>query len=60
MSTADALNKTLASLVVERELLAKIPTWPWQPGALTGFLTALLLPIILWLIQRILERMLTF
>ncbi len=54
---ADALNKTMASLVTEREVIAKIPTWPWQPDTLRGFITALLLPIVLWLITRVLERL---
>ena len=53
---ADGLNKTLASLVSMRELIAKLPTWPWHPNLATGFITALLLPIIVWLITRVLSR----
>lgn len=53
---ADMLSKTMSSLVLERQILEKMPTWPWQPDAFRGFLTALVLPIVLWLITRVLER----
>lgn len=52
----DNWNKALANLVIERDTLEKISTWPWGRGTLTGFLTALILPILLWIITRILER----
>jgi hypothetical protein len=32
-----------------------MPTWPWQPATFRGLLTALLLPLLLLLIQRLLE-----
>lgn len=54
----DSWNKGLANLVIERETLEKIPTWPWERGTLTGFLTALILPIVLWVITRLLEKFL--
>ncbi len=54
----DNWNKALTNLVIERDTLDKIPTWPWERGTLTGFLTALILPIVLWLVTRILERVL--
>lgn len=41
----DQLHQLMASLVTTRDVLAKIPTWPWETGTLTGFLTALLLPL---------------
>ena len=56
LGDADPMNKTLSSLALERELLDKMPTWPWQPDALRGFITALVVPIILWFITRVLER----
>jgi len=56
LSVADGLNKTLTSLQLEREALARIPTWPWQAATLRAFLSALLVPIVLWLIIRTLER----
>jgi hypothetical protein len=56
LSRADGLNKTLESLQLERDAIAKMPTWPWEPGTLRGFSAALLVPIVLWLIIRGLER----
>lgn len=52
------LNGVMASLKGERELLLKIPTWPWRAGSLTGFLSAITLPIIIFLLQRLLGKVL--
>ena len=47
--------KTLMdALITERDIVAKIPTWPWQPGAIAGFTTAITLPLIVWLLQQLL------
>jgi hypothetical protein len=46
----------LTSLVTERDILAKISTWPWEPAALTAFITTRVLPAILWLMTHLLER----
>ncbi|MGH2606559.1 MAG: hypothetical protein ACRDG5_08190, partial [Anaerolineales bacterium] len=40
----DHLNKALANLEIEQNALKKIPTWPWQPGAVRGLLAAIMLP----------------
>lgn len=55
---SNELNRTLSSLLTERDLLAKIPTWPWRPGTLNIVLTAIFLPTVLWLVERLLERLL--
>ena len=51
LAPMDEINKALASLVLERETLSKIPTWPWRTETLRGFASALLLPVLLLLIQ---------
>ena len=56
LQDADAINKHMGSLALERDILSKLPTWPWQPGTLNFILTAVLLPFILWFMQRLLER----
>lgn len=56
LSFSDALNKTLESLQLERDAIARMPTWPWEPGTLRAFVSALLVPLVLWLIIRALER----
>lgn len=57
-SGADALNQLLSGLVTTRDLVARIPTWPWDLRTLTGFLSASLLPIgagvLSWLADRLL------
>lgn len=46
----------LAALLRERDALGRISTWPWNPRTIRGFASALLLPIVLWLATRVLER----
>jgi hypothetical protein len=55
-----ALNHAMEALVREQSVLDKIPTWPWQPGTLRGVGTAILLPVVLWFITRLLERFVAF
>lgn len=52
------INDAIDALLRQRALLEKTSTWPWNPGTLRGFASTLLLPIFLWLITRLLERML--
>lgn len=48
----DALDRAIAALRHQREIIGKLPTWPWSAGTIRGFGSALLLPIVLFLIQR--------
>lgn len=52
------LNDALSGLQAEREILQRIPTWPWRAGTLTAFLSAVFLPIVLFLVQLILGTLL--
>jgi hypothetical protein len=54
----DHLNKALASLEIVQIGLRRIPTWPWQPGAVRGLLVALFLPLAIWAIQLLIGRFL--
>jgi len=58
LSRADAVNKTLLSLLQQRDVLAKLPTWPWSAGTLRGFVTAILLPVFVFLLQMLVGRVL--
>lgn len=49
-------ESAINALIRERELLEKIPTWPWDPRTIRGFGSALLLPIFIWVVTRLLER----
>lgn len=53
----EARNRALSTLIAERDLVNRIPTWPWSTGALTGFVSAVFLPIGLWIVTRALERL---
>jgi hypothetical protein len=54
------LGKAIASLQHQKVFVEEIPTWPWQPGTVRGFISAMLLPILLWAIQQILGRFFPF
>jgi len=56
MVEAVQLNNVMNGLNIERNVVISLPTWPWRPGTLTGFLTAIVLPIILFIIQRIVVK----
>ncbi len=51
------IEDSIGALIRERELFERIPTWPWNPGTIRGFVSTLLLPIFLWLVIRLLERL---
>jgi hypothetical protein len=57
LAQMDALNKMVTGLGAGRELILKVPTWPWNPGTPLAVLTTLLLPVGLYLLQRLLEEM---
>jgi len=52
----EARNRALATLVASRDVVNRVPTWPWSSGALIGFASAILLPIVLFLVQRVLVQ----
>ncbi len=51
--------RAISGLEIERDVIAKFSTWPWQAGTLRGLISALLLPVTIWLIQRVLEHLLS-
>ena len=46
---------TAPSVTALRERVVHLPTWPWSPQVLRGFLSALLLPVIVYLITRLIS-----
>jgi len=52
------LKDAMLGLSAEREILNALPTWPWRPGTLAGFLSATLLPILLFVLQVAIGRLL--
>jgi hypothetical protein len=49
----------VAAIRREREILHGLPTWPGSTGTIRGFASALFLPLVLFLIQRLLSQFLT-
>jgi hypothetical protein len=52
------LTKVISILEAERDMLNSICTWPWQPETLRYLVTALGLPLLLWILQYILQLVL--
>lgn len=53
----DALRDTLDGLVASQSVIDKLRTWPWQTQTIGGVGAAFLLPLFIWFIQRLLERL---
>jgi hypothetical protein len=51
------LNTTLTALVEQRNFMKQISTWPWDTSTLRGFASTLLVPVFLWLVTTLLERL---
>ena len=56
LTDAEKISHQLSSVAAEREAIARLSTWPWEPATMTGFLTTLVLPLLIWLAQRLLGR----
>jgi hypothetical protein len=53
----DPLDRALSLVLKEREIVAKLRTWPWSVGTARGFASAILLPLALYLAQRFLSQL---
>jgi len=58
LAAADRLNGPLAALERGRIAIERIPTWPWRPETLRGMIGALVLPVLIFLVQRLLGSLL--
>lgn len=54
----ERLSQLMASLQPKDRILKQISTWPWQPEALRSVIATVLLPILSWLAQQVLQRFL--
>lgn len=50
------LKTTLDGLVVEQGVIHRLPTWPWRTQTVSSVGATFLLPMIIWVIQRLLQR----
>jgi hypothetical protein len=58
LDEVDDLVKAISILETERDTLNGISTWPWQPETLRFLVSALLLPLLLWVIQYVVQLVL--
>jgi hypothetical protein len=58
LARADGLNKQLASMILQRDVLAKLPTWPWSTATLRAVISAIFLPVVLVVIQGVVSEVL--
>ncbi len=57
LADADKIAMQLAGVVTERDTLGRVSTWPWEPATVTAFVTTMVLPVIVWVLQRLATRM---
>jgi hypothetical protein len=51
-------HDALTSLTIVRDRVVRLPMWPWSTGLFRGFLTAVLLPIVVWFATWVLGNIL--
>jgi len=54
--TIERQHKALLAIQFEQQALAKVPTWPWTPGIVRSAVGAIFLPILVWLLQYVLQE----
>lgn len=58
IDAAGKLNDAVAAANAAVLAVSRVSTWPWRPETLRGFLSAVLLPVGLWLLFELLRRLL--
>jgi hypothetical protein len=58
LDLASELHDLLAALRSEREALERTSTWPWQSETVRTVVAAVILPLVLWFIQWLFDRLL--
>jgi hypothetical protein len=49
----DSVTDAIDGVIATRSLMNRLPTWPWPPEVLRGFVTAVLLPVIVYAITTV-------
>lgn len=55
---AAELKSGISTLLEFRTLISSTSTWPWETETIRGFISALFIPIGIWLMQQVIERLL--
>ena len=53
LEPSKVISDTIAALGALRDQIRDLPTWPWTPQLLRGFVSALLLPVIVYILSRL-------
>jgi hypothetical protein len=56
LARADQLQKMLDALLAERALLERLHTWPWSTTTFRSVASALLLPVVVFVLTRAVDR----
>ena len=56
LSYIEAQHSQLAALVLEQEYLEKLRTWPWPRGTFARLLGLIALPVLLFILQLLIQR----
>jgi hypothetical protein len=56
LGRADELQKTESALLAERDLYLHLSTWPWSTGTFRALASAVMLPILIGIVLRLLSR----
>jgi hypothetical protein len=59
LDSAGPVNASLSGLLALRDRISRVPTWPWPPQLLRGFLSALLLPVVVYIVGHALSLVVT-
>jgi hypothetical protein len=60
LSSMQRMKDQLGSLLLEEDFLGMLRTWPWPPGLFLRVLGVIGLPIVLFVLQRVLQEWLGF
>jgi hypothetical protein len=52
----ELLNGTITSLEIQHNKIKSIPTWPWRPETFRSVISAIVLPLVLRVLQFLVER----
>jgi len=55
-SAIERLNGTISSLEIQHKKIKAIPTWPWRPETVRSVLAAITLPLVLRILQFLVEQ----
>jgi hypothetical protein len=56
LADSGALKETLDVLVTAQGTISRLRTWPWRTETVSSVVLTFLLPILIWIVQRVLER----